>query len=115
METIEYKMAQVEASGHTFIDGYAIPNSWVDLVTGERPAADVMAMVVSYGGHIESESYDVSAIARQTYDIQVRNEREYGQSAWALENARRLANQNAFLREQNREVPFDERFKWPII
>jgi len=113
METLEGKMAQVEATGHTFIGGYAIPEAWVDLVSDELPAANVMALVVSYGGHIRSEIMDVPAEARRTYDTQVVHEAEYGQTAWALEDARHLATRNALLREQGREIPFDEHFKWP--
>ncbi len=109
METYEGKMAQVEATGNTFVDGFAIPNAWADLVTDEMSAADVSAMVVSYGGHIESQAEK----ARQLYDQQIQHELEYGETSFALEAARNLAYRNRMLREKGREVPFDDKFKWP--
>lgn len=113
METLEGKMTQVEASGNTIINGYAIPDSWVDLITGEITAADVLALVVSYGGYIHSEGMDIATNARQNYDRQIADEAKYGETAWALTGARYLVERNRMLREHEREVPFDERFKWP--
>ena len=115
METIEGKMAQVVANGNTFIDGFAIPNAWVNLVTDETPAADVLAMVVSYGGHIQSQpGFDIPAEARRTYDRQMQHEAEYGEASFVLQAGRSLVARNKMLREKGREVPFDDRFKWPI-
>jgi len=112
METIEDRMAQIEALGNTFIDGYAIPNAWVDLVTDETPAADVLAMVVSYGGHIKSQpGLDVPAEARQSYERQIQHEVEYGEASFALEAGRKLAIRNRMFREEGREVPFDDRYR----
>lgn len=115
METSEGKIAYVEAMGNTFIDGYAIPNAWVDLVNHELSAADVLAMVVSYGGHVQPQpGFDVPTEARMAYNRQVQHESEYGEASFVLEAGRNLAARNRMLREKGREVPFDDRFKWPI-
>ena len=103
MVPIESRMKEIESMGQTFIDGYAIPEMWIDLVSDEVPAADVAAIAVVFGGF------------REIYDKQTRDEAEYRHTSFALDDARSLVARNRMLRENSRQVPFDERYKFPVI